>query len=167
MKTKLAILGLVMAISFLFTQPLAATEVRVVETLGTCAGGNSCYGTIKLGLEVSAGPLKVVLLQGKVIKTSKSFPKGNFEHVFENLCVGTYQVKYYPEQFPVCYKLIENIQVKDEETFSVNILDWIDNDRVKIATNKSGKTSTLRVALPFRRIKQVLFKSRHTLRMIV
>ena len=119
MKTKLTILGLVMAISFLFTQPLAATEVRVVETSGTCAGGNSCFGKIKLALEVSAGPLKVVLLQGNAIKTSKSFPKGNFEHVFENLCVGTYQVKYYPEQFPVCYKLIENIRVEDTPPFAL------------------------------------------------
>ncbi|WP_353485332.1 hypothetical protein, partial [Haliscomenobacter sp.] len=123
MKTKSTWFWGMVLLTCLQATQLAATEVRVLETTGTCAGAG-CRGKIKLALNVSAGPLKLELRQGNTIKASKSFSKGNFEYSFEGLCIGNYSILYYPEQFPVCMKAIEPINIPDQAPFEVNIENW-------------------------------------------
>lgn len=137
MKTKLTWFLTLTLMTVVSIVQLHATEVKVISTTGTCAGATTCKGTIKLSLNVSAGPLKLELYQGSRVLSTRSFSVGSFEYTFDKLCSGNYGVRYYPEQFPSCTKVIDPIKVEDDPGFSVNIIDF-DNSTVKVSASKDG-----------------------------
>lgn len=102
-----------------------SAQVTVREINHDC--NLNCKGKITWELEVKQSPVAVVLLKnGQVHKTSRTFKPGKHLIVDDQLCKGTYQLLLNPVAFPTC-GLSSDPVILMEKSFDFNIFRYHDS----------------------------------------